>query len=63
MKHWVGGRGTRLSHDGILIVTFTFSSTEGLVVDGAPYVVTFQPTDPEILFNSGELLIYIAIKL
>ena len=41
----------------MLTVTFTFSSTEGLVVDGAPYVVTFQPTDSEILLNSGELLL------
>ena len=51
-----GELGTRLSHDQILVLTFPFSSTEGLVVDEAPYVVTFQPTDPEILFSSGELL-------
>ena len=54
-----GGLGTRLSHDQILVVTFTFSSTEGLVVDEAPYVVTFQPTNPEILFSSGELLVLV----
>ena len=41
------------------VVTFTFSSTEGLVVDEPPYVVTLQPTDPEILFSSGELLVLV----
>ena len=28
-------------------------------MDEAPYVVTLQPTDPEILFSSGELLVLV----